>query len=78
MPTVARINGYRFHFYASDHSEPVHIHVSKGNGYAKIWLEPLEPLYFYDFKSQEQRQIVLIAEENLELFKTKWHEYFGK
>lgn len=53
MPTIAVIQGYRFHFYASDHAEPVHIHISKANGYAKIWLDPVEPQYFYNFKSQE-------------------------
>lgn len=78
MPTVLVINGFRFHFYASDYAEPVHIHVSKGNGYAKIWLEPVESHYFYGFKSQEQRQIILIVQENIEQFKIKWHEYFRK
>ncbi len=78
MPTISIIDGYRFHFYASDRSEPVHIHVSKGSGYAKIWLDPLEPHYFYNFKNQDQRKILLITQENSELFKTKWHEYFHK
>ncbi|MGM0580627.1 MAG: DUF4160 domain-containing protein [Bacteroidota bacterium] len=53
MPTVLLINGYRFHFYATDKNEPCHIHVSKAEGYAKIWLEPhIESAYFYNYKSQ--------------------------
>ena len=27
MPTVLRIDGYRFFFYSSDRPEPVHIHI---------------------------------------------------
>ena len=52
MPTVLTVNGYRFHFYASDQDEPPHVHVSRGEGYAKIWLEPnVEPQYFYKYKA---------------------------
>ncbi len=76
MPTAAFINGYRFHFYASDRSEPLHIHVSKGNGYAKIWLDPVQQQYFYNFKNQEQREILFIVNSNCELFKAKWYEFF--
>ena len=51
MPTVLLINGYRFYFYAGDRNEPAHIHVEKGDGVAKIWLEPsLLPQYFEGFK----------------------------
>lgn len=40
MPTVLFINGYRFFFYAGDGNEPTHIQVEKGDGTAKVWLEP--------------------------------------
>ncbi len=29
MPTILRINGYQFYFYAQDGGEPPHIHVAK-------------------------------------------------
>lgn len=40
MPTVLRKNGYRFYLFASDRNEPCHIHVAKGDGVGKVWLEP--------------------------------------
>ena len=62
MPTVLFLNGFRFFFYSNENDEPAHIHVRKGNGEGKIWLEPS----------------IQIASENEQLFKTKWYEYFGK
>ena len=79
MPTVLLINGYRFHFYAKDMNEPCHIHVSKGSGYAKIWMEPtVEPAYFYKFKPQEQKVIMDLIKEHEREIKIKWNEYFSK
>jgi Domain of unknown function (DUF4160) len=30
MPTILRINGYRFFFYSNENDEPAHVHVEKG------------------------------------------------
>jgi len=30
MPTVLRIEGFRFHFYSDEGNEPPHIHVEYG------------------------------------------------
>lgn len=77
MPIVLLINGYRFHFYAKDEGEPCHIHISKGSGYCKIWLEPfIKPQYFYKYKAQERKEILKLVEENKEEIKRKWDEYF--
>jgi hypothetical protein len=40
LPTILIINGFRFFFYSSDRYEPAHVHVEKGEGIGKIWLEP--------------------------------------
>src|SRR5262249_55675133 len=40
MPTVLIIQGFRFFFFSNEGSEPPHIHVEKGDGYAKFWLNP--------------------------------------
>jgi len=77
MPTILLINGYRFYFYAGDWNEPAHVHVEKGEGVAKIWLEPsLSPKYFEGFKAKEKKEILKLATENYELLKTKWYEFF--
>jgi len=42
MPTVLRLDGFRFYFYSEDRKEPPHIHVDRGGASAKIWLERVE------------------------------------
>ncbi len=76
MPTVLFINGFRFYFFSNENNEPMHIHVEKAGSNAKIWLEPFEIEYSYEFTTREQRQIKKITEEHLETFKSKWNEYF--
>lgn len=77
MPTVLLINGYRFFFYTGDKDEPAHVHVEKGDGVGKIWLEPeLKPQYFDHFKSQQKKEAMKLAAEHYGLLKSKWHEFF--
>lgn len=78
MPTVLTVDGFRFHFYASDKDEPPHIHVSKGEGYAKVWLEPnVEAQYFYEYKSREKKQIMKIIEDHEDFLKQEWNDFFN-
>ena len=77
MPTVLYINGFRFYFYAGDQNEPTHVHVEKGDGNAKLWLDAeLSAKYFYNFKSQEKTEIMKIAELHYNELKQKWYEFF--
>jgi hypothetical protein len=79
MPTVLRIDGYRFFFYSNENNEPAHIHVEKGDAEGKIWLEPLMSVaYFKSFNTREQNDILEIVEKNFQIFIQKWYEYFGK
>lgn len=78
MPTVLRINGFRFFFFSNEGKEPVHIHVEKGDCYAKFWLEPVMNVTNYNFTSKELKQISLIIERNKEQIKREWNEYFSK
>ena len=79
IPTVLRIDGYRFFFYSNENNEPAHIHVEKGNVEGKIWLEPsILIAYFKGFSSWEQSDIMQIARENFPVFIKKWYDYFGK
>jgi hypothetical protein len=38
MPTLLMQDGFKFFFYANEH-EPKHVHVAKGDDYAKIELK---------------------------------------
>jgi hypothetical protein len=78
VPTVLIIHGFRFFFFSNEIGEPIHIHVKKGGGEAKFWLEPeLKAAYLLGFKAQEEKEMIRLVIEHQELFKTKWHEYFG-
>jgi uncharacterized protein DUF4160 len=77
MPTILIVNGYRFYFYSNENDEPVHIHVEKGEGNAKYWLEPeLKEEYSYGFKAKQRKEIKQIISENIEKLITDWYEYF--
>ena len=39
MPTLLLLNGFRFFFYSNENTEPIHVHVKKGDATGKIWLE---------------------------------------
>jgi hypothetical protein len=38
MPTILRLDGYRFFFFSNENNEPPHIHVEFGDKLAKYWL----------------------------------------
>jgi len=79
MPTVLLVNGFRFFFYSADSDEPIHIHVQKGMGDGKIWLQPAIKIeYLVDFKAQEEKFIVELVTQKREFLIQKWHEYFGQ
>ena len=79
MPTVLFINGFRFFFYSNENDEPMHVHVKKGNGVGKIWLETkVEIAFLHGFTNAEQKDILKIVTDNFETVKTKWNEYFNK
>ena len=45
MPTLLRVEGFRFFFFSNEGQEPPHVHVSKDDGVAKLWLAPLQLVY---------------------------------
>jgi len=77
MPKVLETRGYRFFFYSSEGDEPCHVHIKRGDGDGKIWLEPeMKEEYLEGFKGQEKREIRKIVLENREYLIEKWYEYF--
>lgn len=78
MPTVLRVNGYRFFFFSLEGREPPHIHVEKGEGYAKFWLEPVSLARSRGFRGQQLREIRDIIELHLVAIQERWHEYFSQ
>ncbi len=77
MPTVLRIDGYRFGFFSGDAGEPPHVHVSRGRCAAKFWLGPVRFAQNAGFRPHDLREIADLIEENERLLLDAWNEYFG-
>jgi hypothetical protein len=75
-PTVLRKEGFQFFFYANEH-EPRHVHIVKGDDYAKVNLENLEVKQNF-FKKNELKKALKIIEENKFEFIRRWNEYFKR
>ena len=76
MPTVLRINGYQFYFYAEEGKEPPHIHVAKTGFDAKFWLGPVRLAVNHGFRPHDLREVVGIIEQHETLIIEKWNEFF--
>jgi len=76
MPTVLRIEGYRFYFYSHEPNEPPHVHVDRAEATAKIWLEDVTVATSRRFRTKERNAILARVEEHREMMLEAWHEYF--
>jgi len=77
MPTVLRIGGYRFFFYAGDRHEPPHTHVEHDDNTAKFWL--IQLCFTTVVVSIEKKSAKLLnsLRKNREQLLRKWDEYFS-
>jgi hypothetical protein len=76
MPTVLRSGRYRFFFFSNEGSEPAHIHVEGGDGYAKLWLEPTVLAAAHGLNVKELREIrEIVLEHKIEIIEA-WNEHF--
>ncbi len=78
MPTVHREAGYVFYFYAEEGTEPPHVHVDKGDGTAKLWLDPVRLAWTEGLKMSELRHVLRIAEHRQAQLLELWHEFFER
>lgn len=74
MPTLLRLQGFKFFFYANEH-EPKHIHIMKNENFAKINLENLSVIT-NTFKSKDLNFILEVVKEHKQDFLRSWNEYF--
>ena len=75
MPTLLNQDGFKFFFYANEH-EPRHIHVIKGNGFAKVELDNLTVVQNY-LKPKDLKLALVIIKENQISFIRIWNEWFN-
>jgi hypothetical protein len=76
MPTLLRIEGFRFFFYSNERQEPAHVHVEKGNGEAKLWLQPVELVYSSGLTPAELRRVRELTFEHQASSVERWNEHF--
>ncbi len=77
MPVVYRSHGFTFFFYSHEPNEPPHVHVDKGDGSAKVWLESGVMARSNGLKAKELTHILELVRENRDMLLEKWHGYFG-
>lgn len=78
MPTVLTENGYRFHFYSNEGTEPCHIHVQGKGGVMKVWLPSMIASEVRRYSPREQREIRDIIRTNKTKLMGAWDDFFGK
>ena len=79
MPTIIIINGYRFKFFSNENDELPHIHITKGSGNSKYWLQPkIEEEYSYGFTVRERRDIKKLVQKHSDTLLKAWYEKFNK
>lgn len=76
MPTVMIIDGYRFHFFANE-GPRAHVHVVKGGGTAKVWLDDLSFADWDDLTGAERRRIIKMVQEHKKTLLDAWNEFFA-
>lgn len=76
MPTVLRLDGYRFYFFSNEGDEPPHVHVEQGGRNAKFWLAPVVMESASGFRRSELRYLERIIREREPLLLRRWYEWF--
>ena len=73
------IEGFAFYFFSNENNEPRHVHVRKGDGLVKYWLEPVDLADDNGrMKVQEVRRAKELVEANRERIITAWNEHFDQ
>jgi hypothetical protein len=78
MPTVLRIDGFRFFFFSNEGNEPPHIHVQRAENYAKFWLQPLQLATNSGYTGREITRIRELIEQHQQVLLEAWHEFFNR
>jgi len=78
MPTVHRIESFRFFFFSNEGNEPMHIHVESGGRYAKFWLNPVQVAKSVGYNARELNKLRKMILENLAFFEEQWYGFFGR
>ncbi|MFN2202985.1 MAG: DUF4160 domain-containing protein [Caldilineaceae bacterium] len=76
MPTLLLQDGFKFFFYANEH-EPKHVHVAKGDEYAKIELRTFAVRASYMKPKDLKKALAIVRLHNYE-FEERWDDWESK
>ncbi len=81
MPTILLLNGWRFHFFANEGNEPVHIHCTKGDAEAKYWLHvetyEITEAHSDGMSPTDKRNVRKIIFAHFDYFLDEWNAFKG-
>ena len=77
-PTIFREKGYRFYFLSNE-EERIHIHVTREEGEAKFWIEPIVSLALcHGLNPRKLTEIQKIVEARKNEIIEAWQRHFSK
>lgn len=80
MPQVFTEEGLRFHFFSHEGNprEPVHVHIARAEGDAKLWLFPVVRIAYNNrLKPSELRLALEIAVRRKQEIEDAWNAHFS-
>ena len=78
MPTVLRLEGFRFFIFSDEGNEPAHIHARKQDCVAKFWLSPVSLASNEGFNMATLNRLHRLVRANRDLFLEKWNEHLTR
>lgn len=78
MPTLLRVEGFRFYFYSHEPNEPPHVHVDKAGASAKIWLDDVAVARNMGYRAGDLARVLAIVQEHRAAMLESWNGYFGE
>jgi hypothetical protein len=77
MPTVLRVEGFRFYFYSHEPNGPPHVHVDRGGASAKIWLDSVSLARSAGFTAKDLVDLLRLVRGRRKELPEAWHGFFG-
>ncbi len=77
VPTVMRSGGFRFFFFLNEGLR-AHIHVARGGGRAKVWLDDLSLASARSLTGADTRRILKLVLDHREELQDVWTSRFGR
>ena len=79
MPVVVRVAGFTIFFFSNEGNprEPVHVHIRRGGGLAKFWVNPVRLAENRGFAARTLNEIEALVEVHETRILEVWREHFS-